>query len=74
MSKRLVGGTIGCKDKTSSWYLNGFLDDGGGSSNIGSTGAFYYVYKYNLFMALLSIQINPRAGTPRDTNTKGTIS
>ena len=32
MSKRL-GGIIGCKDKTSSWYLNG-LPDG---SNIGST-------------------------------------
>ena len=31
-SKRL-GGIIGCKDKTSSWYLIGFLD----GSNIGST-------------------------------------
>ena len=26
MSKRL-GGVIGCKDKISSWYLNGFPDD-----------------------------------------------
>ena len=34
MSKRLVGGIIGCKYKTSSWHLNGFPDDG---SNIGST-------------------------------------
>ena len=32
MSKRL-GGIIGCKDKTSSWCLNGFPD----RSNIGST-------------------------------------
>ena len=32
MSKRLSG-IIGCKDKTSSWHSNGFLDD----SNIGST-------------------------------------
>ena len=32
MSKRL-GRIIGCKDKTSSWYLIGFLD----GSNIGST-------------------------------------
>ena len=32
MSKRL-GGIIGCKDKTSSWHLNGFPDGG----NIGST-------------------------------------
>ena len=32
MSKRLLGGIIGCKDKTSSW-LNGFPD----GSNIGST-------------------------------------
>ena len=31
MSKRL-GGIIGCKYKTSSWHLNGFLD----GSNIGS--------------------------------------
>ena len=33
ISKRL-GGIIGCKDKTSSWHLNGFPYD---SSNIGST-------------------------------------
>ena len=33
MSKRLVGGIIGCKDKSSSWHLNEFLD----GSNIGST-------------------------------------
>ena len=32
MPKRL-GGNIGCKDKTSSWHLNGFLD----GSSIGST-------------------------------------
>ena len=32
MSKRL-GGIIGCKDKASSWHLNGFSD----GSNIGST-------------------------------------
>ena len=32
MSKRL-GGIIGCKNKTSSWHLNGFPD----GSNIGST-------------------------------------
>ena len=32
ISKRL-GGIIGCKDKTSSWHLNGFPD----GSNIGST-------------------------------------
>ena len=32
MSKRLSG-TIGCKGKTSSWYLNGFPD----GSNIDST-------------------------------------
>ena len=32
MSKRL-GGVIGCKDKTSSWRLNGFRD----GSDIGST-------------------------------------
>ena len=32
MSKRL-GGIIGCKDKTSSWDLNGFPN----GSNIGST-------------------------------------
>ena len=35
MSKqRLLGRIIGCKDKTSSWYLNRFPH---GSSNIGST-------------------------------------
>ena len=33
MSKRLVGGIIGCKAKTSLWHLNGFPD----RSNIGST-------------------------------------
>ena len=27
MSKRLVGGFIGCKGKTSSWHLNGFPND-----------------------------------------------
>ena len=32
LSKRL-GGIIGCKDKTPSWHLNGFVD----GSNIGST-------------------------------------
>ena len=26
MSKRLISGIIGCKDKTSSWHLNGFPD------------------------------------------------
>ena len=30
---RYLGGIIGCKDETSSWHLNGFLD----GSNIGST-------------------------------------
>ena len=34
MSKRLGGGIIGCKYKTSLWHLNGFFPDG---SNIGST-------------------------------------
>ena len=34
MSKRLGGNIIGCKNKTSSWYLIGFPDDG---SNMGST-------------------------------------
>ena len=33
MSKRLGGIIIGCKGKTSSWYLNGFPD----GRNIGST-------------------------------------
>ena len=33
MSKRFVGGIIGCKYKTSSWHLNKFPD----GSNIGST-------------------------------------
>ena len=36
MSKRLEGGIIGCKDKTSSWNLNGFPD----GSNIGSTVSY----------------------------------
>ena len=31
--KSLLGGIIGCKDKTSSWHLNGFPD----GRNIGST-------------------------------------
>ena len=31
--KNVKGGIIGCKDKTSSWHLNGFPD----GSNIGST-------------------------------------
>ena len=34
MSKRLVGGIIGCKDKTSSWHLNGFPND----VNVGLSG------------------------------------
>ena len=32
--KTLRGGIIGCKDKTSSWHLNGFPS---GGSNVGST-------------------------------------
>ena len=37
MSKRLVGGIIGCKYKTSLWYLNRFFADGINSNIIGST-------------------------------------
>ena len=33
MSKHLVGGIKGCRNKTSSWHLNGFPD----GNNIGST-------------------------------------
>ena len=46
MSKRLVGGIIGCKYKTSPWHLNGFPD----GSNIGST-----VYIYIFFSSLISL-------------------
>ena len=31
---KCLGGNLGCKDKNSSWHLNGFPD---GSSSIGST-------------------------------------
>ena len=34
MSKRLVGGIIGGKYKTSSWHLNGFPDDGSKNRSI----------------------------------------
>ena len=54
MSKRL-GGIIGCKDKTSSWYLNGFPD----GNNLGSTDSKYNVEKKPI--VLLYTCINRRS-------------
>ena len=57
MSKRL-GGIIGCKDKTSSWHLNGFPD--GINSNIESI-----VYNAGEKPSLiLYTDIHRHAGTP----------
>ena len=51
MSKRL-GGTIGCKDKTSSWHINGFPD----GSNIGSVNP-QFVRVDCVLVFLLSTQL-----------------
>ena len=60
MSKRL-GGIIGCKDKTSSWHLNGFSDGSNiGSYNVGEKPATVILYTY----------INRHAGTPNRTKQK----
>ena len=61
MSKRL-GGIIGCKNKTSSWHLNGFPV----GSNIGST-------EYNTGekpSVMLYTYVNRHAGTPDKNKTK----
>ena len=56
----LVGRIIGCKDKTSSWHLNGFLD----GSNIGST-VLYNVGEKPIVI-LYTYYINRHAaGTPK---------
>ena len=66
MSKRLlVGGIIGCKNKTSSWYLIGFPN----GSDIGST-----VSCPEKPTVILCTYINPHAGTPDKTKTKYTMS
>ena len=52
MSKRL-GGIIGCKYKTSSWYLNGFPDGTVVTYNVGEKPTVI-LYTYN----------NRHAGTP----------
>ena len=67
MSKRFGGNVIGCKDKTSSWNLIAFPDDG---SNRGSTvpcrgGSPVVMYTH---------YINRHAGTQSKTNTKNTMS
>ena len=56
MSKRLVGGIIACKYKTSSWHLNGFPDGVvtlGQQFNVGEKPT-----------VILSTYINRHAGTP----------
>ena len=60
MSKRLVGGIIGCKYKTSSWHLNGFPD---GSVTLGQ--------QYNTGekpTVMLYTYIKRHAETPDDKN------
>ena len=60
MSKRL-GGIIGCKDKTSSWHVNGFSDGSNiGSYNVGEKPATVILYTY----------INRHAGKPNRTKQK----
>ena len=68
MSKRL-GGIIGCKDKTSSWPLIEFLDDG----IIVTLGQQYHVEEKSTVI-LYTYNIDRHAGTPNRTKTKGTIS
>ena len=65
MSKRL-GGIIGCKDKTSSWHLIGFLD----GSNIGST--VHHVGEKPT--VILYTYINRHAGTTSKPKPKETMS
>ena len=64
MSKRL-GGIIGCKDKTSSWHLIGFLD----GSNLGQ---LYHVGEKPT--VILYTSINRHEGTPSKTKKKYTLS
>ena len=57
MSKRLVGGIIGCKDKTSSWHSNGFpmvVILGQQQYNVGEKPT-----------VMLYTYINRHAGTPK---------
>ena len=64
MSK-LLGRIIGCKDKTSSWPLNGFPDDGSNisSTTVGRSPSLYCTLqrKISTHLDLLSIQ---RIGCP----------
>ena len=55
MSKRLLGGIIGCEYKTSSWYLNGF-------PIVVTLGQQYYVGDKPT--VILSTYINRHARTP----------
>ena len=59
-----LGGIIGCKDKTSSWHLNGFPD----GRNIGSS----IISGRNppLLCCTLNFYINRHAGTPDKTQQK----
>ena len=63
MSKRLVGGIIGCKYKTSSWHLSGFPD----GSNIGSK---QYILREKPTVMMYTYYINRHAGTPDKNKTK----
>ena len=68
MSKRLVGGIIGCKDKTSSWYLIGFPDGCVIGSTVLCRGE---TQRYTVHFLL---HINRHAATPNKTKTKDTMS
>ena len=60
-----LGGIIGCKHKTSSWHLNGFLD---GSP----TGQQYNTGEKPTIM--LYTYINRHEGTPDENKQKNTFS
>ena len=59
------GGIIGCKDKASSWHLNGF-------PYVVTLGQQYHVGEKPT--VILYTYINRHAGTPNKTKTKDTMS
>ena len=48
MSKRLIGIIVGCKDKASSWYLNGFLDGSNIESIVSCRGEGFLPKRFEL--------------------------
>ena len=60
MSKRLVGGVIGCKYKTSSCHLNGFPD----MMVVTLLGQQYNTGEEPTVIMLCTYYINRHAGTP----------